>query len=383
MRTFAPAAASRVATALPIPVPPPVITATFPVRASAMRASSVLARTIRNHCASWTKRCANSHSSSGPHDGPPASFRGKFLDEDVLVLQQARWTCPLAIALAAVVLQGEAAAGRQIGDLGARDDDLAVQDGPDRIAADGDLEPVPLADGVVGLHPGRHGRAELGRGAGIGADAIHLARADGPAPDVDLVGAGTPQIDSRIRVGQGQLEFHAMNVPGVGAVGQDVGNIRVCVRRFLDPPVHMQLEVAEFAFQPEALVSPGLALGIVVDRAIHDLPVPAIPLRHLPAGEVPPVKECGETRWRLVVGRPGRGGEAQNEQYSSRVATERSYPDLDRASERRGIIHRDTSLVLSAGSYGLQSHRSARRGAEQGSAWVVLPWAPSAPVLIK
>ena len=86
--TFAPAAASRVATALPIPVAPPVITATFPVKASAMRASSVLARTIRNHCASWTKRCANSHSSSGPHDGPPASFRGKFLDEDVLVLQR-------------------------------------------------------------------------------------------------------------------------------------------------------------------------------------------------------------------------------------------------------------------------------------------------------
>ena len=93
-------------------------------------------------------------------------FRGKFLDEDVLVLHQAGWPCPLAIALAAVVLQGEPAAGRQIGDLGARDDDLAVQDGPDRVAADGDLEPVPLADGVVGLHPGRHGRPELGRGAG-------------------------------------------------------------------------------------------------------------------------------------------------------------------------------------------------------------------------
>ena len=84
-----------------------------------------------------------------------------------LYCKQARWTCPLAIALAAVVLQGEPAAGRQIGDLGARDDDLAVQDGPDRVAADGDLEPVPLADGVVGLHPGRHGRAELGAVLGL------------------------------------------------------------------------------------------------------------------------------------------------------------------------------------------------------------------------
>ena len=256
---------------------------------------------------------------------------------------------------------------------GRRDDDRAVQDGPDRVVADGDLEPVPLADGVVGLRPGCHGRAELGQGAGVGADAVHLARADGPAPDVDLVGAGTPQIDSRIRVGQGQFELLAMNVPGVGAVRQDVGNIRVCVRRFLDPPVHMQLEVAEFTLQPEALVSPGLALGIVVDRAIDDLPVPAVPLRHLPAGEVLPVEKCGETRWRLVVGRPGRGGDAQNEQCSSRVATEGSYPDLDHASERCGITHRDTSLILGAGSYGLQSHRSARRGAEQGSAWIVLP----------
>ena len=77
-----------------------------------------------------------------------------------------------------------------------------------------------------------------------------------------------------------------MNVPGVGAVGQDVGDVRVDVRRFLDPPVDMQLEVAEFAFQPEALVALGLALGVVVDHAVHDLPVAAIPLGHLPAGEV-------------------------------------------------------------------------------------------------
>ncbi len=81
-----------------------------------------------------------------------------------------------------------------------------------------------------------------------------------------------------------------MNVPGVGAVGQDVRHIPVRVRCFLDPPVHMQLEVAEFAFQPEAFVSPGLALGVVIDRAIHDLPMPTIPFRHFPAGEVAPVK---------------------------------------------------------------------------------------------
>ena len=82
-----------------------------------------------------------------------------------------------------------------------------------------------------------------------------------------------------------------MDVPGVGAVGQDVGNIAIGIRRFLDAPVHMQLEVAELTLQPEALVSRGLALGIVVDGTVHDLPVPAIPLRHLPPGEVVPVEK--------------------------------------------------------------------------------------------
>ena len=170
-----------------------------------------------------------------------------------------------------------------------------------------------------------------------------------------------------------------MNVLGVGAVGQDVGNIRVCVRRFLDPPVHMQLEVAEFTLQPEALVSPGLALGIVVNRAIHDLPVPAIPLRHLPARKVVPIEERGESRRRLVVGSPGRGGEAQNEQCGRRVATERSYPDLDHASEPCGIIHRNASPHLGAESYWYQHHRSARGGVEQESARIRLSRAPLRP----
>ena len=45
---LAPPAASRVATALPIPVAPPVTTATFPAKASAMRASTMSAGSIQH-----------------------------------------------------------------------------------------------------------------------------------------------------------------------------------------------------------------------------------------------------------------------------------------------------------------------------------------------
>ena len=51
---------------------------------------------------------------------------------------------------------------------------------------DGDLEGVPLADVVVGIHLWRGGGLDRRGHLGIRAVAVHLARADRPAPDVEL-----------------------------------------------------------------------------------------------------------------------------------------------------------------------------------------------------
>ena len=63
----------------------------------------------------------------------------------------------------------------------------------------------------------------------------------------------------------------------MSAVGQDVGHIPVRVRGLFDPPVNMQLEIAEFALQPEVLVAVGLALGVIVDRASTTFQCPPSP----------------------------------------------------------------------------------------------------------
>src|SRR6185369_1233519 len=67
----------------------------------------------------------------------------------------------------------------------------------------------------------------------------------------------------------------------MGAVGEDVGDVRVGVRRLLDPPVDAEDKVGEGAVGPQALVAPRLALGVVVDDASDDLPVAVVPLRRL------------------------------------------------------------------------------------------------------
>ena len=53
-----------------------------------------------------------------------------------------------------------------------------------------------------------------------------------------------------IRVGQRELHLLAANVARVRAVRQDVGDIRIDVRRLLDAPVDLQHEVAELPLGP-------------------------------------------------------------------------------------------------------------------------------------
>ena len=135
------------------------------------------------------------------------------------------------------------------------DDRLPVQHDLDGLALDGDLEVVPLADRLVGLGARRGGGAKLGRRLRVGADAVHLARADRPAPDVRLEPAVAAEEDPGIRVRQREPQLLAVDVLGVGAVGQDVGNVLVDERRLLEPPIDLQDEVAVLPSLQRALSS--------------------------------------------------------------------------------------------------------------------------------
>ena len=94
---------------------------------------------------------------------------------------------------------------------------------------------------------------------GIRPHAIHLARSNRPAPDVHLKPAVATKEDARIRVRKRQPQLIAFNVLGVGAVGQDIGNILIDEWCFLEPPIQLQDEVAIFAIAPERFVPLGLA----------------------------------------------------------------------------------------------------------------------------
>ena len=82
----------------------------------------------------------------------------------------------------------------------------------------------------------------------VHAIAVDLARADGPAPDIDLaLAVHVAQEDAGVAVGEAELDLLARDVAGVGAVGQDVGDIGVDEGGFLDAPIEPQDEVAELA----------------------------------------------------------------------------------------------------------------------------------------
>ena len=241
----------------------------------------------------------------------PRRFGRQLLDPDVPELHQARRPGPLAPhVLRAVMLEGEAAPLGEVGDRGARDDGHAVQDDRDRLTPRRDLEMVPLAHRPVSLVPGGDGGAEVGRGVAAGPHGVHLARADGPAPDVDLVIAVAAEEDAGVGVGQRELQFFAVDVLRVRAVGQDVRDVLVDERRLLEPPVQPQHEVAVLPLGPQVLVARGFAAGVVVDHAVDDLPVPVVAVGHLPAGEVLAVEQGDEAlRLRIVARRGQRGGE--------------------------------------------------------------------------
>ena len=99
------------------------------------------------------------------------------------------------------------------------------------------------------------------------------------------------------------------DVACVGAIRQDVGNIFVEEGRFLKPPIHLQDEIAILAVAPERLVTQSLALGIVVDDAIDDLPVSVIASRHFPPAQVLTIEERDKPLGRCIVCRPCREAE--------------------------------------------------------------------------
>src|SRR5262249_55247470 len=157
-------------------------------------------------------------------------------------------TVPGAVGtLAAVVLERDPSARREIGNRGAGNDKLPVELDLHGFALHRDLEVVPLPDRVVGTRAGRDRRADVGRSLGARANAERLAGPDGPAPDIALVVAIATEKDARVGVGQRQPELLAIDTLGMGSVRQDVRDALVDERRLLEPPVEPQDEVAVLA----------------------------------------------------------------------------------------------------------------------------------------
>ena len=129
------------------------------------------------------------------------------------------------------------------------------------------------------------------------------------------------EVDPRVAVGELELDLLAVDVPRVGAVGEDVGDVRVLVRRLLDPPVELQDEVAELLLADQVLVAGGLAPGVVVDHAVEDLPVAVVPLGDDPLRKVLAVEERTESLLgrRLPAERPGPREAAQSQEREASV----------------------------------------------------------------
>src|SRR5207249_1288856 len=74
----------------------------------------------------------------------------------------------------------------------------------------------------------------------------------------------------------------------------------------LEPPVDLEDEVAERFLTPQGFVILlRLAAGVIINDAIHDLPVAVVPLGHLPAGQIVAIEERDKAFGHVLV--PGRG----------------------------------------------------------------------------
>jgi len=173
----------------------------------------------------------------------------------------ARGAVPFAIFFAAVVLKGDAPARRQIRDLRASNHRLAIKRDVDGVATHGDFKMIPFADGFVRLRAWRGGRTHLRRQLAVHANPVHFTGADGPAEDVHLIFARTAQQDARVGIREREFQFFAVDIACVRAIGQDVRNVWIHVRRLFDTPIHVQHEVAELALGPETFVAVGFAFS--------------------------------------------------------------------------------------------------------------------------
>src|SRR5262245_24764325 len=117
-----------------------------------------------------------------------------------------------------MVLEGESSSGGKVGNGCPGDDGLSVQHHLDGFAPHRDLEMVPFADRPVSPRAWRGGGAKVGRSPRVGPDAVQLARADGPAPDVHLELSVTAQEYAGGRIRQRQAQLLAANVARVGRV---------------------------------------------------------------------------------------------------------------------------------------------------------------------
>ena len=222
---------------------------------------------------------------------------------------------PFAVALGAVMLEDDRPAIGEVGQIRFVDHGFAVEHDRDGFSARGNLEFVPFADRFIGLSARGDGGAHFSGDFWVHADAIHFAGANRPAPNIHLVAGGAADVNAGIGVGQGEFEFLAFHVFGVGAVGQDVGNVWIDVRRVLDAPFEAEDVVAVFLVAGEAFFAFGFTFGIVIDDPVEDFPVAVIAFGNFPSGEVATVEERNEA---VFFGSGSAGGECDEGGASKR-----------------------------------------------------------------
>lgn len=74
---------------------------------------------------------------------------------------------------------------------------------------------------------------------------------------------------------------------------------------FLDPPVELEDEVAVFVLGPEIAIPLCFGGGVVVNDAVHHLPVAVVSLRNDPTAQIGPVEQGGEAVFDFSLGRRG------------------------------------------------------------------------------
>src|SRR5206468_1027863 len=124
------------------------------------------------------------------------------------------------------------------------------------------------------------------------------------------------QQNARVGIGKLHDDGFARLVQFFGAVGQDNAS-PILERRRLEPPVNEQREITVLFIRPQVLFALRFAHRVIIDDAIDDFPMPIVPFRDFPTGQIATVEQGYKPRRCLSKKLALPGDEAK---YGSRYA---------------------------------------------------------------